>query len=217
MAEFEPLRTPPLFPIRLQPTSARGTLSRGLNMNLEAHSITLISIIIGLGLTEMFGNLLQLIRDRQRVRWDFLPLAWAATMFFLVLNYWWAVYLRIEGSQEARTAAEFGLLLAPALLLFLATASVLPEFGCNEDRDMRTHYEAQRKVFILTFAVYQVSTFTTALVVGSLGWNFVTLVRLVIFALLISMLFTKSRLWDWISVLTILVILFIRLNAQVVR
>src|SRR6185369_11499403 len=102
----------------------RSWISARTLMNLEAHSITLISIIIGLGLTEMFGHLYRLIRDRNRVEWDFLPLAWAATMFFLVLNYWWAVYLRIEGSREARTAAEFGLLLAPALLLFLATASV---------------------------------------------------------------------------------------------
>jgi len=186
-------------------------------MNLEAHSITLISIIIGLGLTEMFGHLYRLIRDRSRVEGDFLPLAWAATMFFLVLNYWWAVYLRIEGSREARTAAEFGLLLAPALLLFLATASVLPDFSSDDDRAMRRHYESQRKVLILTFALYQISTFTTALVVGSLSWNFVTFVRFLIFALLISMLFTKSRTWDWVCVLTIMAILFVRLNAQVVR
>ena len=179
-------------------------------MNLEAHSITLISIIIGLGLTEMFGHLYRLIRDRSRVEWDFLPLAWAATMFFLVLNYWWAVYLRIEGSREARTAAEFGLLLAPALLLFLATASVLPDFSSDDDRAMRRHYESQRKVLILTFALYQISTFTTALVVGSLSWNFVTFVRFLIFALLISMLFTKSRTWDWVCVLTIMVTIIAR-------
>src|SRR5262249_31275564 len=156
--------------------------SAGALMNLEAHSITLISIIIGLGLTEMFGHLYRLIRDRSRVHWDVLSLAWAATMFFLVLNYWWAVYLRIEGSQEARTAADFGLLLAPALLLFLATASVLPDFSADDDWDMRRHYASQRKVFILTFALYQVSTLTAALVVGSLSWNFVTLVRFLIFA-----------------------------------
>jgi hypothetical protein len=82
---------------------------------------------------------------------------------------------------------------------------------------MRRHYESQRKVLILTFALYQISTFTTALVVGSLSWNFVTFVRFLIFALLISMLFTKSRTWDWVCVLTIMAILFVRLNAQVVR
>ena len=186
-------------------------------MDIEAHSITLISIIVGLGLTEMFGNLHRLIRNRDKVRWDLLPLAWVATLFFLVLNYWWALYLRLDGSQQAHTAAEFGLILAPPLLLFVATASVLPSFGPDDDWDMRRHYASQRKVFILTFALYQLSTFTTALLVGSLAWNFLTIVRPVIFLLLISMLFTKSRRWDWAGVLAIMAFLFVRLTTQVVR
>ena len=186
-------------------------------MDITAHSVTLISIIVGLGLAEMFGNLFRLIHNRSRVRWDFLPLAWAVTLFFVVLNYWWALYLRLDGSQQARTAAEFGLILTPPLLLFVATASVLHGFGADKDWDMRGHYEAQRKVFISTFALYQVCTFTTTLVVGGLAWNFLTIVRFLIFALLISMLFTKSRSWDWIAVLTIMAALFVRLNTQVVR
>lgn len=110
-------------------------------MDITAHSVTLISIIIGLGLAEMFGNLFRLIHNRRRVRWDFLPLAWVMTLFFVVLNYWWALYLRVDGSQQARTAAEFGVILAPPLLLFVATASVLHGFGPDNDWDMRRHYE----------------------------------------------------------------------------
>jgi len=64
-------------------------------MDIEAHWITLISIIIGLALTEMLNNLHGLIRDRTHVRWDPLPLVWAATSLFLVLNYWWAAYTAV--------------------------------------------------------------------------------------------------------------------------
>lgn len=186
-------------------------------MDIEAHSITLISIVVGLGLTEMFGNLHRLIRNRARVRWDWLPLAWTATLFFLVLNYWWALYLRLDGSQQAHTAAEFGLILGAPLLLFVATASVLPNFEPDSDWNMRRHYAAQRKVFILTFALYQLCTFTTASLVGLLAWNFLTIVRPVIFLLLISMLFINSRRWDWAAVLAIMAFLFVRLTTQVVR
>jgi len=186
-------------------------------MDITAHSIALISIIVGLGLTEMFGNLHRLIRNRARVTWDFLPLAWAATLFVVVLNYWWAVYLGLDGSHQARTAAEFGLILAPPLLLFLATASVLPNFEPGDDWDMRAHYQTQRRVFILTFAIYQISTFTTVLLVGGLGWNFLSIVRAVIFLLLVSMLVINRRRWDWAAVLAILAFLFIRLTTQVVR
>jgi hypothetical protein len=186
-------------------------------MDIETHSITLISIIVGLGLTEMFGNLHRLVRHRERVHWDVLPLVWAATVLLLVLNYWWALFLRLDGSGQARTAAEFGLLLAPPVLLFVIAASVLPHFEADGEWDMRRHYDAQRKVFILTFALYQLSTWTTAFVTGSFGWDYVSLVRLLILALLISMLFINSRRWDGIGVATIAAVLLVRLLTQTVR
>lgn len=186
-------------------------------MDIAAHSVTLISIIIGLGLAEMFGNLYRLIRNRDRVHWDALPFAWMATLFFLILNYWWALFLRLDGSQKADTVAEFGLILTSPILLFLATAIVLPNFSREDDWDMRRDYEAQRKVIALTFALYQVSTFATALIVGTMAWDFLSVVRVAIFALLVSILLTNNRRWDWVVVLTIMAALLVRLTTQVVR
>lgn len=186
-------------------------------MDVETHSISLIAIVIGLGLTEMFGNLHRLIRHRERVRWDALPLAWVVLCLFLILNYWWALYLRLDGSGQARTAAEFGLILAPAVLLFLTAASVLPHFGEGSDWDMRGHYVSQRNVFISTFVLYQLSTWATAILTGSFGWNYVTLVRIVILAILLTMLVANSRRVDWAGVVVIGGGLFARLVTEVVR
>lgn len=186
-------------------------------MNVETHWITLISIIIGLGLAKVFGNLHRLVSNRTRVGWDVLPLAWATMLLFLVLNYWWALYLRLDGSQQARTAGEFGLILAPSLLLFFALATVLPEFGPDDDWDMRRQYGVDRKTLILTLALCQVSTFTTTLLVGSLARSLITVARFAILALLLSMLLTKSRRWDWIVVVAIMAFLLVRLNMQVVQ
>jgi len=177
----------------------------------------LISIIVGLGLTEMFGKLYRLIRNRRRVRWDLLPLAWVVTLFLLVLNFWWSLFLRMDGSSQARTVADFGLILLPPILLFVATASVLPDFSGEEEWDMRRDYQEQRKVFILTFALYQVSTFTTALVTDRMTWDYLSIVRVAIFALLVSMLLSNSRRWDWVGVVAIMSALLIRLTTQVVR
>lgn len=69
----------------------------------------------------------------------------------------------------------------------------------------------------MTFALYQVSTFTTALVVGRLAWDFVSVVRVLIFFLLLSMLLTNNRRWDWTGVLAIMAFLLYRLTTQVVR
>ena len=53
-------------------------------MDITTHSVTLISIIIGIGLTEMFGNLHRLIRNPKQVTWDWLPVGWSAVLLLLV-------------------------------------------------------------------------------------------------------------------------------------
>jgi len=186
-------------------------------MDIIEHSLTLISIIIGLGLTEMFANLHRLIRNRSRVTWDWLPVTWATALLLLVVNYWWSIYLGVSGLTQANNAAEFGLLLIQPILLFLTTASVLPNFDVHCEWDVRRHYDEHRKTFIVTFVLYQCTTWTTAFVVGTLGWNAISVVRAIILLLLLLMLLFDKRWCDWIGVLAILGILIFRLTTQVVR
>ncbi len=186
-------------------------------MDITAHAVTLISIIIGIGLTEMFGNLHRLIRNGARVTWDSLPVVWSATLLLLILNYWWGIYLGVAGFQQSSNAAEFGLLLIPPILLFLTTASVLPNFDPNSEWDMRCHYDEQRRTFIVTFVLYQCSTWATAAVVGTLGWNVISVVRAVILSLLVLLLVLNKRRWDWVGVLGIMAVLVFRLTTQVMR
>lgn len=186
-------------------------------MDIVAHSTTLISIIIGLGLTEMFGNLHRLIRNRSRVTWDWLPVAWAAALLIFVVNYWWSIFLGATGSVQANNAAELGSIMVSPILLFLTTASVLPNFDPDSEWDMRRHYEAQRSVFILTLALYQVSTWATAILIGTFGWNFISVVRGINLTLLFAMLMVNKRRWDWVGVLVIMALLIFRLTTQVVR
>lgn len=186
-------------------------------MDITEHSLTLISIIVGIGLTEMLGNLHRLIRNRRRVTWDWLPVTWAAALLLLVINYWWSIYLGVSGLNQSKNAAEFGLLLIQPILLFLTTASVLPNFDPNCEWDLRRHYDEHRKTFIATFVLYQCTTWTTAMVVGTLGWNVISVVRAIILLLLVLMLLFNKRRWDWMGVLGILAILAFRLTTQVVR
>ena len=186
-------------------------------MDITTHLVTLISIIIGIGLTEMLGNLHRLIRNRQRVKWDWLPVAWSAALLLLVINYWWSIYLGASGLGQTRNAAEFGLILVPPILLFLTTASVLPNFEAASEWDMHRHYAEQRSTFIFTFALYQCSTWATATVVGTLGWNVISLVRAIILAALLIALWLNKRSLDWAAVAIILAILVFRLTTQALR
>jgi hypothetical protein len=186
-------------------------------MDITEHSVTLISIILGIGLTEMLGNLHRLIRNRSRVTWDWLPVTWAAALLLLVINYWWSIYLGVSGLEQSKNSAELGMLLIGPILLFLTTASVLPNFDSTCEWDLRHHYDEHRKTFIATFVLYQCTTWTTAFLVGTLGWNVISVVRGIILLVLVLMLLFNKRWWDWIGVLGILAILAFRLTTQVVR
>jgi hypothetical protein len=62
-------------------------------MDIREHSITLVSVIVGLGLTELLANLNRLVRSRRDVCWHALPLVWVrrpayhwlAAVFMLVV------------------------------------------------------------------------------------------------------------------------------------
>jgi hypothetical protein len=175
---------------------------------------TLISIIIGIGLTEMFGNLHRLIRNRARVRWDWLPVVWATVLLTLVVNYWWAIYQGIVGIDKLGSAAELGLVLIQPIVMFLLLASVLPSFAADRRWDMPRYYEEHRRTFIATFLVYQCVTAAVALVVGTWGWNPASLIRTLIVLLLVMTLVFNTRRWDWIGSIGILAGLLFRLTTQ---
>lgn len=186
-------------------------------MDITTHSVTLISIIVGIGLTEMFGNLHRLIRNPKQVTWDWLPVAWSAVLLLLVVNYWWAIYSGIIGINQLSNAAELGLVLVQPILLFLLTASVLPNFGTTGEWNMRGYYDERRRTFIFTFVLYQCVTSAVALVVGTLGWNISSAIRSAILLLLVLMLALNKRRFDWVGVLAILAVLIVRLTTQGTR
>jgi hypothetical protein len=186
-------------------------------MDVANHSVTLISIVIGLGLTELLGNLHRLMRARASVHWDALPFVWTAAVLILLLNYWWSLVLGRDGSQLAHTAAQFGLLLIHPLLLFLLCASVLPKAPA-EGLDMRRAYESERQVFVWLFVLYMLGNWTLSLLINQhIVWTLPTVQRAVASVLLVSLLFVKDRRWDWIAAVGVLIAVIWRISTQAVR
>jgi hypothetical protein len=186
-------------------------------MDIVTHSVTLISIIVGIGLTEMFGNLHRLIRNRTQVTWDWLPVTWATVLLLLVINYWWAIYQGIIGIDQLGSAAELGLILIQPIILFLLTASVLPNFGTTRNWDLGRYYAETRRTFLFTFVLYQCVTSVVAIVLDTMGWNVASLIRATILLLLVLALVINKRRFDWIAASGILFAVIFRLTTQAVR
>jgi len=186
-------------------------------MDIVQHLTTLVSIVVGLGLTEMFSRLLKLVHNRDRVKWDWLPIAWAAISVLMVLNYWWGLYAGVSGLGQVTSAAQFGLLLVPPILLFLTAASVLPQFEAGNAWDMGEVYAAQRGTVIITFILYQLATWASVLAAGAFSWNHVSFIRVGIIAVLGLMLLINRRRMDWIGVGLIFGMLTSRLSTQTIQ
>jgi hypothetical protein len=92
-------------------------------MTQPEYIAALLSIIVGLGLTDLAESLRELVRPRRRVNWHWLPLLWAATTFLLAVQIWWNSFSFLTGA----TPAFFIAYLLTFLLLYLACAFALPD------------------------------------------------------------------------------------------
>ncbi|WP_103030553.1 hypothetical protein [Salinibacter altiplanensis] len=87
--------------------------------------IALISIIVGLGLTDLAQSFRELLRPGYSVRWDGLPLAWSMFVFVLTILLWWNGFGVLKGREE--TGPFFLMYLLLFFLLYLCCAFALPD------------------------------------------------------------------------------------------
>jgi hypothetical protein len=95
------------------------------------HLRAALLLVLGLGITQLLSALAAAFRVRRRLGFHWLPLTWAAVVFAWQMQFLWAIY-ELRGATPAWTPVRFGLLLAMALLLFVAGALVAPSASPEE-------------------------------------------------------------------------------------
>lgn len=187
-------------------------------MSLTEHSIVFVSIMVGLGITELLANLHRLIRDRARVTWDTLPLAWAFVAFLLVVNYWWGVYLGVAGITGVTSAGAFLVYLVVPMVLYLVCAAALPAAVPDTGLDLRVAHERERHYFFTLLIVYLVATFfATYQTTATAEWRLITAYRVLLIAAIVSLFRVRARWYHWTVVATVSGALLLRLFSQAVR
>ena len=103
----------------------------------------LISIILGLGITQLLSGFGRWLEQRATFRFYGPSLAWGAFLLVVDIQTWWAMFgLR---SYTTWTFAQFVIVLLQPILLFLLAVLVFPSAGLEVD--LRTNYFAQRRWF----------------------------------------------------------------------
>jgi len=95
-------------------------------MSQLEYLIALISIIVGLGLTNLAKSLRDLVRPGRPVRWHWLPLAWTVIVFMIVVQLWWDSFGTLQRELFGDALAFLPYLLI-YLVLYLACSFALPD------------------------------------------------------------------------------------------
>lgn len=102
-----------------------------------------LSIIIGLGLTQVLSACGRLIRHRERVRVYWPPLLWAGLLILIYVQSWWSSFgLR---SYANWTFFGFFIVLLETVTLYMMAAVVLPVQLDEAVVDLRTYYARQSR------------------------------------------------------------------------
>lgn len=105
----------------------------------------LLSIILGLAVTEILNGFRDLLHARQRVRLYWPSLVWSFMLLVISAQSWWALFgLR---SYHDWTFFGFAIVLLQMIVLYMLASLVLPEISPGEPIDLRANYFAQQKWF----------------------------------------------------------------------
>src|SRR5260221_4591987 len=116
-------------------------------MDTFSYLSVLISIVLGLGITNLLGGMATLLSRRADVRmyWP-LPI-WLVTLFLMHVQTWWTMFgLRRVGHW---TFAEFLIVLMQPVLLYLMTALVQPGRAPAAALDLKAAFLADPRPFLI--------------------------------------------------------------------
>lgn len=107
-------------------------------MDAFSYLSVLLSIIVGLAITQILAGFRGIVLWRSRVRMYWPVPLWAGTLLLINVQSWWTMFSMREVTSW--TFAAFAVVLAQATAQYMLAAIVLPDFSAEHDTDLRAHY-----------------------------------------------------------------------------
>jgi hypothetical protein len=132
-------------PLLSLPAATTGPSDKVRNVDAFSYLSVLISIVIGLAITQVLQGYRSLLVSRRRVRFFGPTLAWGGLLLIIAVQSWWAMFgMRLH---ERWTFLQFAIVLLQAILLYLLAALVFPDVGNEHEVDLKDHYFGQVRWF----------------------------------------------------------------------
>lgn len=133
-------------------------------MDAFSYLSVLISLILGLAITQVLKGVRGLMQARARLKNYWPAVLWAILIVVIAVQSWWSMYALRH--YTAWTFFGFAAVLAQTIVLYLLAALVLPDFFGDAAVDLREHYYGHRRWFFALLVL---------LIVASIGKQFVLL------------------------------------------
>ena len=117
-------------------------------MDAFAYLSVLLSIILGLAITQILQGYRGLLLSRSRVDLYAPSIVWSALLLVFAAQLWWASF-GLAAHKEWDFAA-FGVLLLQTVLLYMMSALVLPDVPASGRVELKAHYDREVVPFFAT-------------------------------------------------------------------
>lgn len=118
-------------------------------MDAFSYLSVLLSIILGLAITQVLQGYRALLLNRHRVRLFFPPLGWSVFILLAATQSWWSSFGLAD--HKDWSFLTFSVILLQTVLLYMTAALVLPDIPPEQELDLRAHYYREVTPF---FAVW---------------------------------------------------------------
>lgn len=115
-------------------------------MSAEEYLSVLVSIVVGLGISQLLAGVGNLLVDRARVRFYWVWGAFVLLTFMAYVQFWWAT-IGLGGEGVRTNFFGFLFFMLPPIGLFLMAVLLLPDFEGEGTIDLRRHYFANHRWF----------------------------------------------------------------------
>ena len=140
-------------------------LSSPMQIAPYQHVVVVMSIVLGLSVTQLLKGLAQLYRTRNRVRPYWLHTAWVVLLILYSLLLWWLFWN--YRSIEEWSFFRFVLYLSPMIVFYFLTSIVIPD-PSDPVTNYKEYYFSSRVGFFGTFALQIVLAHAAGVVVRGL-------------------------------------------------
>jgi hypothetical protein len=107
----------------------------------------LLSVILGLAITQILTGFRGLVLSRAQVRLYWPVVAWAFLWLLACVQSWWAMFgMRL---RHGWTFAEFAVVLLQTVLTYMVAGLIFPDLFGTEPIDLRASFYAHRRWFFL--------------------------------------------------------------------